>query len=75
MEKINFTTLWVRFISRTPAFWKKVQLMAGTVGALAFTILKVQLDIDPRITSALNYIVFACILIVGQAQFTKEDKA
>lgn len=74
MEKINIKTLWARFIAQTPVFWKKVQKRAAALGTLAFAIVQVGLDINPTITSALNYIVLACIIIVGTAQFTVEDK-
>jgi hypothetical protein len=76
MEKIKLflIELWVRLKSRTPKFWKQIQLLSASVGALAYAIIQVDLDINTNITSTLNYVVFACIIIAGTAQFTKEDK-
>ena len=78
MEKINITTLWVRFISQTPRFWKKVQKIALSLGGSGTAVMvannSLNLTIHPNVITVVSYIVAVSAAIACTAQFTKIDK-
>ena len=78
MEKINFTTLFMRALAPTPKFWKRVRSIAVAIGGSAVAVLTANSTLDLAlpvvVITVVKYIIAMCVGIVGTEQLTKEDK-
>lgn len=77
-EKINLTTIFVRVLAETPAFWKKIQKVALSLGISCVAVLvangQLGLDLPDGLLTAIKYSIAVFAAITGTAQMTKEDK-
>ena len=76
MEKINFTTLFVRIFAKTPVFWQKIRSIAIAIGGSAVAVLTANSTLDlalpVAVITVVKYTVAMCVAIAGTAQLTKE---
>ena len=78
MEKINFTTLFMRALAPTPKFWQRVRSVAVAIGGSAVAVLTANSTLDlalpVAVITVVKYTIAMCVAVAGTAQFTKEDK-
>jgi hypothetical protein len=66
-------TLFLRFISETPAFFKKLQLISFSIGSTLTALLAIDMSFSPDIITYMRYGLAICIAITGTSQFAKVD--
>jgi len=70
-------TLWTRFKSEVPEFWRKVRNLAITLSGMAGAGLAANqlpgVAIDGIFINVLKYVVIICAIIAFQAQLTVKD--